>query len=87
MFSRDRPFCVNMVFQAAFTSSLALVRSYISTTNRWIVGMAIETPSAIGVLLRDLNTSVASWYAIQVFQAVLFLLPANADVWSIPVNA
>ena len=60
MFSRDRPFCVNMVFLAAFTSSLALVQSYFSTTNRWIVGMAIETSSAVDVLLRDLNTSVAS---------------------------
>jgi len=61
MFSRDRPFCVNMVFLAAFTSSLALVRFYISTTNRWIVGMAFETSSAVGILLRDVNTSVASW--------------------------
>ena len=87
IFSRDRPFGVNMVFLASFTSSLALVRSYISITNRWLVGMAFESLSAVGVLLRDLNTSVPSWYAIQVFQAVFFLLPANVDVWSHPVNA
>jgi len=49
--------------------------------------MAFESLSAVGVLLRDLNTSVPSWYAIQVFQAVLFPLPANVDVWSHPVNA
>jgi len=49
--------------------------------------MAFESLSAVGVLLRDLNTSVPSWYAIQVFQAVFFLLPAKVDVWSHPVNA
>ncbi|KAJ7384802.1 hypothetical protein OS493_019478 [Desmophyllum pertusum] len=73
MFSRDHPFCVNIAFLAPFTSSLTLVQSYISTINRWIVSMAVEklTSSTVGVSVRHLNTSVVSWYAIQVFQAKL----------------
>jgi len=86
MFSRVLDFCLKSCFLASFTSVLSLVQSYISTTNR-SSGNIDPSRTSLGMHRSSSNASFTSGKDVQVFQAVFFPLPANADTVSHPVEA
>src|SRR6267154_245774 len=85
MFSMALDCCVNSCFLAPFTSTMSLIRSYISITNR----SSSNTDSGLISLGMDSSSEKASLTSgkyFQISQTVFFPLPAKAETVSHPVK-
>ena len=81
-----RCFLANSSYLALFTAYVSVPRSYIMQTDVSIISISVSRGEC-GLLLRWVNTSVASGKTSHVCHADFLPFPRNADTVSHPVKA